>query len=76
MGSRAISWASKKQPIISLSTIEAEYVASTAATCQAVWMRRMLRSLCQEQVKDTMIYCDNSSEIGRASCRERVSSPV
>eukprot|EP00253_Pinus_taeda_P031357 PITA_31357 len=45
MGSGAISWASKKQSIVALSTAEAEYVAATAATCQAVWMRRMLRSL-------------------------------
>eukprot|EP00253_Pinus_taeda_P011559 PITA_11559 len=63
MGSGAISWASKKQPIVALSTTEAEYVASTAATCQAVWMRIMLRNLCQEQAKRTVIFCDNSSAI-------------
>ena len=63
MGSGSISWASKKQPIVALSTIEAEYVAATAAACQAVSMRRMLRSLCHEQVKGTTIYCDNSSAI-------------
>eukprot|EP00253_Pinus_taeda_P022978 PITA_22978 len=51
MGSGAISRASKKQPIVALSTAEAEYVAATAATCQAVWMRSMLRSLGQEQKK-------------------------
>ena len=38
-------------------------MAATAAACQAIWMRRMLRSLCQEQVKGTVIYCDNSSAI-------------
>ena len=63
MGSGAISWASKKQPSVALSTTEAEYVAATAAACQAVWIRRMLRILCQEQVKGTVIYCDNSSTI-------------
>eukprot|EP00253_Pinus_taeda_P012840 PITA_12840 len=59
----AISWASKKQPIVALSIAEAEYVAATVATCQAVWMRRMLRSLCQEQANATVIFCDNSSAI-------------
>eukprot|EP00253_Pinus_taeda_P003789 PITA_03789 len=63
MGSGAISWASKKQPIVALFTAEAEYVAATAAACQAVWMRRMLRSLCQKQAKGTVIFCDNSSAI-------------
>eukprot|EP00253_Pinus_taeda_P015002 PITA_15002 len=63
MGSGAISWASIKQPIVAFSTVEAEYVAATVATCQVVWMRRMLRSLCQEKVKGTVIFCDNSSAI-------------
>eukprot|EP00253_Pinus_taeda_P009833 PITA_09833 len=63
MGSGAISWASKKQSIVALSTAEAEYVVATVATCQAVWMRRMLRSLCQEQANAMVIFCDNSSAI-------------
>eukprot|EP00253_Pinus_taeda_P009712 PITA_09712 len=63
MGSGAISWISKKQPIVALSTAKAEYVAATAAACRAVSMRRMLRSLGQEHVKATVIFCDNSSAI-------------
>eukprot|EP00253_Pinus_taeda_P016301 PITA_16301 len=63
MGSRAISWASKKQPVVALSTAEVEYVATTTAACQAVWLRRVLRDLCHEQENGTTIYCDNSSAI-------------
>ena len=38
-------------------------MAALAATCQDIWMRRMLRSLCQEQTKGTVIFCDNNSAI-------------
>ena len=45
MGSGAISWASKKQPIVAQSIAEAEYIAENAATCQAIWLRRILNDL-------------------------------
>ena len=48
---------------MALSTAEAEYVVATAAACQAVWRRRMLRDLCHEQDKGMKIYCDNSLAI-------------
>ncbi|KAL0404275.1 UNVERIFIED_CONTAM: Retrovirus-related Pol polyprotein from transposon RE2 [Sesamum radiatum] len=31
-----ISWCSRKQPIVTLSTCESEYVATTAGTCHAI----------------------------------------
>ena len=63
IGSRAISWASKKQPIVTLSSTEAEYVATIAAACQAVWMRRVLNELMHSQNDATQIVCDNKSAI-------------
>ena len=44
-GTRIVSWASKKHPIVTLSSIEGEYVTATSAACQYVWMQRMLRDL-------------------------------
>eukprot|EP01018_Ginkgo_biloba_P034444 Gb_39748 [translate_table: standard] len=38
----AIDWITKKQPTVSLSTVEAEYKATTTTTCEAIWLRRIL----------------------------------
>ncbi|XP_061360745.1 secreted RxLR effector protein 161-like [Gastrolobium bilobum] len=45
IGTGAISWASKKQPIFTLSSTEAKFVAATACACQAIWLRRILEEL-------------------------------
>ena len=40
--SSLISWKSKKQPIVALSTCEAEYVALATATQEAKFLRQLL----------------------------------
>jgi hypothetical protein len=62
-GHNIISWSSKKQATVALSTTEAEYSAVTSATCQAIWMRRLLEELSCEQIGATILYYDNQSAI-------------
>ncbi|KAL0551706.1 hypothetical protein IC582_010795 [Cucumis melo] len=45
LGLGVITWSSKKQAIVALSSSEAEYAATTSATCQTIWLRRMLTEL-------------------------------
>ncbi|KAJ8650933.1 hypothetical protein MRB53_003956 [Persea americana] len=45
LSSGAVSWSSKKQPVVTLSTTEAEFIAAASCACQAVWLRRMLEQL-------------------------------
>ena len=61
MGSSAISWASKKKPIVAQSIEEAEYIATNAIVCQAIWLRRILNDLNEKQEDGSTIYCDISS---------------
>ena len=63
MGLGAISWASKKQPIIAQSTIEAEYIATNVASFQAIWLRWILTDLNERQEDGTTIFYDNISLI-------------
>ncbi len=45
LGIKLISWMSKKQISIALSTDEAEYVAAAEATKEIVWLRKILEYL-------------------------------
>lgn len=45
IGSGAISWSSKQQPTIALSSYEAKYIVQTQATKEAIWLRDLLKQL-------------------------------
>src|SRR5882757_556476 len=61
MGSGVISWFSRKQSCVALSTAEAEYVPACSTSCEAVWLRKLLSYLFDLQLDATCIYCDNQS---------------
>jgi hypothetical protein len=63
MNSSAISWSSKKQPVVTLSTTEAEFIVAASSACQVVWLRRILKSLNHVLSGPTVVYCDNISAI-------------
>ena len=62
-GGMAISWSSQKQSIVALSSCEAEYIAATSATCQAVWMIRLIKELTNEEETSVKLMVDNQSAI-------------
>lgn len=53
----------EKQPVVTLSTTEAEFLAAASCACQAIWFRRVLGNIGHRQKSKTVIHCDNSSTI-------------
>ena len=64
----AISWSSKKQELVTLSTTEAEYVAATHAAKEGMWLRALFGEIFPPATinKPTTIYGDNKSAIALA----------
>jgi hypothetical protein len=62
LGRSLVSWASKKQNSVALSTAEAEYIAAGHCCAQLLWMRQTLREYGYKLVKVPLLY-DNESAI-------------
>jgi hypothetical protein len=62
-GSGAVSWSSKKQPTVALSSTEAEYRSAAIAACEVVWLQKLLSDLGLLVNAPVVIYCDNISSI-------------
>jgi hypothetical protein len=65
-----ISWSSWKQGSIAQSTTEAEYIAASDASREAVWLIKLISGLFGDRLETTMIHCDNQS------CMKLTENPV
>lgn len=65
LGTGAVNWSSKKQPIVTLSSTEAEYVALTHASKDILWIHKLLTELSFifPFSVPTVLYCDNQGAI-------------
>ena len=45
LGSAVVSWFSRKQQTVALNSAEAEYMAASLASCEAIWLCKMLFGL-------------------------------
>jgi hypothetical protein len=61
LGSGMISWLSRKQTSVALSTSEAEYIATSVASREAVWLWKLLAGIFDLELEPTLIHCDNQS---------------
>jgi hypothetical protein len=70
LGSSMVSWCSRKQTYVDLSTSEAEYIALNMSVCEAMWLHKLLTYL-SEHVLDSTI-----SHYGNQSCVNISDNPV
>lgn len=63
MAGGPVSWMSKCQETVALSTVEAEYMAFTRATQQAVWIGKFMDEVALPQERPLNIYGDNNGAI-------------
>jgi len=63
MGDGAVTWSSKKQSIVALSSTEAEYVAQTHAVKELLWLRTIIGELSSPFENPTTLHCDNQGAI-------------
>jgi len=61
--SGAISWRSRKQELVTLSTAEAEYVAATHTVKEAIWLQKLIFELFPTLSAQTTMFCDNQATL-------------
>ncbi|WVY99219.1 hypothetical protein V8G54_031370 [Vigna mungo] len=59
----SISWCSKKQSVVALSSCEAEYISAAEAACQGAWIETVLQELKIQYNKPICLMVDNKSAI-------------
>ena len=59
----SISWSCQKQTIVTLSSTEAEFIALTHATKEAIWLKQSITEVFQPIKLPIKLYSDNQSAI-------------
>ncbi|KAH9309029.1 hypothetical protein KI387_036940, partial [Taxus chinensis] len=62
VGGTAVSWISRLQKLVALSTTEAEYVAATEARKEMIWLQQFLEELGHKQ-EECKLHSDSQSAI-------------
>ncbi|XP_074327046.1 secreted RxLR effector protein 161-like [Apium graveolens] len=61
-----ITWMSHKHKCVALSSCKAEFIDTTTAACQGIWLRNLLSQITDEKVGPVTLFIDNKSDIDLA----------
>lgn len=59
LGIGLVTWSSRKQTTVALSSTKADYIAITSASAQALWMRKVLEEIGERKIGSTILFYDN-----------------
>ena len=62
----AISWSSKWQSVVALSTSKAEYIVLSHAVREAIWLHNLISQVTNSKLPLVTLFCDNQSAINLA----------
>ncbi|KAG8482395.1 hypothetical protein CXB51_027330 [Gossypium anomalum] len=67
LGSNPIAWCSKKQPVVSRSSSEAEYRSLANCVAELLWVKQLLDELGMSPCQFPVVWCDNTSTMSMAA---------
>ena len=67
IGNNLISWKNKKQDIVARSSVELDYRVIVLATCDLIWLKRLLQELRFGNDEPMKLVCDNQAAFHIAS---------
>ena len=59
VGGNLVSWKSKKQSVVSRSSLESEYKAMTQSACEIIWLHQLLAVVGIKTSVPAKLWCDN-----------------
>ena len=63
LGAASISWRSKKQGLVALSSTESEYIGYSEASREAIWLKRLYHEITGTDYTPQRILCNNKSAL-------------
>ena len=70
VASGVFSWSSKKQQLVTMSTMEAEYTAAHSGSLNALWVRQFFKQVGLPFENPLTLYCDNQGAIATAKAEQ------
>jgi hypothetical protein len=66
VGGNLVTWRSKKQNVMALSSAEAEFRSMSKGICELLWLRKLMKELGYPTCKEISLFCDNKAAIAIA----------